>query len=80
MRCVQKSPTNAHKPSLNSLLPKHPHTHFGGSNHHPQGVAEIKMHRLTATTHMVTFTHVEYEWTSIAHFVQYVNLCKITIK
>jgi hypothetical protein len=54
--------------------------YFGGLNHHLQGVMEIKMHRLIVITYMVTFIYVEYEWASIAHFVQYVKLCKITIK
>jgi hypothetical protein len=70
LRCVQKSPSNAHKLFLNSLF----------LNHHLQGVVEIKMHRLIVITYMVTFIYVEYEWASIAHFVQYVKLCKITIK
>jgi hypothetical protein len=38
------------------------------------------MHRLIVITYMVTFIYVEYEWASIAHFVQYIKLCKITIK
>jgi hypothetical protein len=79
MRCVQKSPTNAHK-LFNSLFLKYPYTYFGGINHHLQGVVEIKMHRLIVITYMVTFIYVEYEWASIAHFLQYVKLCKITIK
>jgi hypothetical protein len=79
MRCVEKSPTNAHK-LFNSLFLKYPYTYFGGLNHQLQGVVEIKMHRLTVITYMVTFIYVEYEWASIAHFVQYVKLCKITIK
>jgi hypothetical protein len=33
MRCVQKSPTNAHK-LFNSLFLKYPYTYFGGLNHH----------------------------------------------
>jgi hypothetical protein len=37
------------------------------------------MHRLIVIAYMVTFIYVEYEWASIAHFVQYVKLCKITI-
>jgi hypothetical protein len=72
MRCVQKSPTNAHKLFLNSLFLKYPYTYFGGLNHHFQGVVEIKMHRLIVITYMVTFIIVEYEWASTAHFVQYV--------
>jgi hypothetical protein len=80
MRCVQKSPTNAHKLFLNSLFLKYPYTYFGGLNHRLQGVVEINMHRLIVITYMVTFRYVEYEWASIAHFVQYVKLCKITIK
>jgi hypothetical protein len=61
----------------NSLFLKFPYTYFGGLNHHLQGVVDIIMHRLTVITYVVTFIYVEYEWASIAHFVQY---CKITIK
>jgi hypothetical protein len=79
MRCVQKSPTNAHK-FFNRLFLKYPYTYFDGLNHRLEGVVEIKMRRLIVITFMVTFIYVEYEWASIAHFVQYVKLCKITIK
>jgi hypothetical protein len=54
--------------------------YFGGLNHHLQGVVDIIMHRLTVIRYMVTFIDVEYEWASIAHLVQYVKLCKITVK
>jgi hypothetical protein len=69
MRCVQKSPTNAHK-IFNSLFLKYTYTYFGGLNHHLQGVVEIKIHRLIVITYMVIFIYVEYVWASIAHFVQ----------
>jgi uncharacterized membrane protein YkgB len=80
LKCVQKTPTNAHKFFLNSLFLKYSYTYFGGLNHHLEGVVEIKLHRLIVITYMVIFIYVEYEWASIAHFVQYVKLCKINIK
>jgi hypothetical protein len=57
-KCVQKSPTNAHKHFHNSLFLKYPYTYFSGLNHHLQGVMEIKMHKLIVITYMVTFIYV----------------------